>query len=266
MKSGLNEDTVIVLQQNGNVLFWNVPRNPCATGVANSTGPLTLTRNSFGSIYGCGNLAADVTTPDAAWQTNQLATGQSVFPNTLGNVQVKVCGELAPLSYANPMQVNFQVPADIPNGSCPVDVQTLNDDGSINRNYSGSLYIPIKPTSVGIFVVTHGVPTAGGYQLPTVGNPAVAGETLTIWSNGLGDVTEPVQTGVPAPSNRLVRTLAQPTVTIGGLNASVQFSGLAPSLSGAYQVNVQVPANLPSGPQTLKICMGDDCASVVLNQ
>jgi uncharacterized protein (TIGR03437 family) len=46
-----------------------------------------------------------------------------------------------------------------------------------------------------------------------------------------------------------------PLVTVGGVNASVSFSGLAPGYVGLYQVNVQVPANAPSG----------DAVPVILN-
>jgi trimeric autotransporter adhesin len=36
-------------------------------------------------------------------------------------------------------------------------------------------------------------------------------------------------------------------VTIGGVNAPVGFSGLAPGFAGLYQVNAQVPPNAPTG-------------------
>jgi uncharacterized protein (TIGR03437 family) len=36
-------------------------------------------------------------------------------------------------------------------------------------------------------------------------------------------------------------------VTIGGLAANVQFSGLAPGYVGLYQVNAQVPAGSATG-------------------
>jgi len=38
-----------------------------------------------------------------------------------------------------------------------------------------------------------------------------------------------------------------PTVTIGGQNAAVVFSGVAPGFAGLYQVDVQIPANAPVG-------------------
>jgi uncharacterized protein (TIGR03437 family) len=41
--------------------------------------------------------------------------------------------------------------------------------------------------------------------------------------------------------------VGHPTVTIGGVPANVQFSGLAPGYVGLYQVNAQVPAGLATG-------------------
>jgi uncharacterized protein (TIGR03437 family) len=45
-------------------------------------------------------------------------------------------------------------------------------------------------------------------------------------------------------------------VTIGGVPATPSFAGLAPGWVGLYQVNVQVPANAPTGdavPVTLSV-------------
>jgi uncharacterized protein (TIGR03437 family) len=37
------------------------------------------------------------------------------------------------------------------------------------------------------------------------------------------------------------------TATVGGIQAPVSFSGLAPNFAGLYQVNVRIPAGVQSG-------------------
>ena len=68
-----------------------------------------------------------------------------------------------------------------------------------------------------------------------------------------GGVDGQIVGGAPLP-----RPLAQPTVvTIGGQNASVEYSGAAPgAVAGLWQINVRVPAGLPANnntPITLRI-------------
>ena len=55
--------------------------------------------------------------------------------------------------------------------------------------------------------------------------------------------------GTPAPAtgNPLFFTNAQPTVTIGGINARLLFSGAAPGWVGLWQINVQVPQEVAPG-------------------
>jgi uncharacterized protein (TIGR03437 family) len=51
-------------------------------------------------------------------------------------------------------------------------------------------------------------------------------------------------TGAAASANPLATTTAAPTVTIGGVQAVVTFSGLAPGFAGLYQIDAQVPAGI----------------------
>jgi len=88
------------------------------------------------------------------------------------------------------------------------------------------------------------------------GQPVQAGGYLQIYATGLGRATPngdpagPVlTTGTVAPANGslLYQTTAMPMVTIGGLNAPVLFSGIAPGYAGLYQVDVQIPAGVAAG-------------------
>ena len=65
---------------------------------------------------------------------------------------------------------------------------------------------------------------------------------------GLGPVSPAPVTGAPAPASEpLARTTLTPAVTVGGSNADIIFSGLAPGFVGLYQVNVVIPAAAPAG-------------------
>jgi uncharacterized protein (TIGR03437 family) len=76
-------------------------------------------------------------------------------------------------------------------------------------------------------------------------HPAKAGDTLVIYASGLGAVDhQPVDGGIPS---ELARTVATPTVLIGGVAGKVDFSGLSPQFVGVNQLNVEVPTGVKPG-------------------
>jgi uncharacterized protein (TIGR03437 family) len=87
-------------------------------------------------------------------------------------------------------------------------------------------------------------------------NPAIAGNIVTLYANGLGPVDNRPPSGEPTPSSPLARTLQTPTVTIGGLPAVVDFSGLSPTAIALYQLNVFVPAGLSTGLHEVILTIG----------
>jgi uncharacterized protein (TIGR03437 family) len=80
-------------------------------------------------------------------------------------------------------------------------------------------------------------------------NPARRGSVIQIFATGAGETTPALAAGeaAPASGNPLVLTKVQPTVTIGGKNAKVQFSGMAPGFVGLWQINAEVPTDVTPG-------------------
>jgi uncharacterized protein (TIGR03437 family) len=90
----------------------------------------------------------------------------------------------------------------------------------------------------------------------TPGYPAPAGAVLAVYATGLGAVSPAVQSGQVTPTGTLFSTVASTTITVGGIPASVVFSGLTPGFVGLYQVNFTLPPGLASGNQPLVMHVG----------
>jgi uncharacterized protein (TIGR03437 family) len=111
--------------------------------------------------------------------------------------------------------------------------------------------VPLGTYSPGVFAITD-VPGAVVSQ----SNPAKRGLPIIVYANGLGPVDRAVASGDPSPAQPLANTRVLPSVTIGGSNAQVVFSGLTPGSVGLYQLNVVVPADAQTGTQQMKISIG----------
>ena len=70
---------------------------------------------------------------------------------------------------------------------------------------------------------------------------------VELYGTGLGPVSYVPEDGAPASLTQLSAAKIPVTVTVGGLPAQVLFAGLAPGTVGLYQINVQIPADAPTG-------------------
>src|ERR1039458_3245774 len=107
--------------------------------------------------------------------------------------------------------------------------------------------ITISATAPGIFITsgTQGAILNVSYQLINASNPAKPGDVIQIFCTGLGATNPPSTTGQPAVSGV---ALIQPTVTVGGITAVLQYAGVSPGFVGLYQVNVVIPSSVTPGP------------------
>jgi len=196
---------------------------------------------AFLSIFGT-RLADNVATAD-----------KTPLPPQLGNASVIIAGQIAPLQFVSPGQINALAPV----GLTPNTIQQV----IVQRGLTYSLPAPVDvaPAQPGTFM-SGGFGIAVAYRsdgtapfLVSPANPARAGDVLVVYCSGLGQTNPPAVDGQPAaggPTNDPV------TATIGGQSAPVAYAGLVAGFVGLYQVNLTVPGGVPTGdsvPLTLSV-------------
>jgi uncharacterized protein (TIGR03437 family) len=159
----------------------------------------------------------------------------------LEQTSVRVGGVEAPLYFVSPGQINAQVPYEARPG----------DTVSIVVNVGGRLTSPqnyqIAAAQPGIFTDSLGAAILDEqFRRITSTNPARVGRVLQIFAGGLGDTIPPAGSGEALAGGS--DTTFPVSVSIGGIDAPVQYDGLAPGFVGLYQVNVIVPAGVVPGP------------------
>ncbi|MGD0297559.1 MAG: hypothetical protein ABSE86_10610 [Bryobacteraceae bacterium] len=183
---------------------------------------------------------------------------------TFLNVSVMVNDKAAPLFAVDDVngqeQINFQVPWEVASGP------TANIAVTNNGTASVTISVPVLAAQPGIINYNtaagdFGVILHSNFQLADSAHPATTDETVLIYCTGLGAVSSPPADGVAANGQS---TVAIPNVTIGGVNAKVSFSGLAPEFVGLYQVNAVVPPGLASGNQPVVITVGGSSSNSAL--
>ena len=201
---------------------------PALTTVANgaSFAAGTLAPGSLASVFGSSLSSATA-----------YAAGFPL-PTALNSASVYVNDVAAPITYVSPSQINFQVPwLTVPG---PGSVLVITD-----KVVSNFMNVQITAAAPGLFSQVLGS-AAGSVQ------PVHAGEYITLFGTGLGAVNNPPASGAALPDAAIVALQTTPTVTIGGVPASVAFAGLAPPgpnaySAGVYQINALVPANVTVG-------------------
>lgn len=156
------------------------------------------------------------------------------------------------LIYVSPTQVNVQVPWEL-QGQTSAQVKVTIDFSNGNV-----VSAPLADYAPAFFEISPGVAAAldGSLSVISSANPAVHGNTIHLFANGLGPVKNPLASGDPAPLSPLDETTTTPVVTIGGSNATVSWSGLAPGAVGLYLIDVTVPAGLTAGTYPVTVSIG----------
>jgi len=209
-----------------------------------------LAPRSIATLYGA-NLASFVSLADSA----------PPLPISLAGTSLSLAGNTLPLFFVSPGQINFQLPF-VPVGTYALTITNGQLSSTINvtlASYSPSLFTTnSQGTGQAAALINNTAIIVAPTGMFPGSRPAAKNEFIQLYCTGLGDViaANRPNLGAASPANPLANTITTPTVTIGGVDANVVFSGLSPGFVGLYQVNLQIPQTAPSGnavPVVLKI-------------
>jgi uncharacterized protein (TIGR03437 family) len=180
------------------------------------------------------------------------ATAAAVpWPSFLGGTRVLINGAVVPLLYVSSSQINFLVPESVPAGAARVVIESA---GLSPIDVPNTTIAAAAPAIFFDAATGYGAILNAGTAQTTFDRPAARGSTVEIYATGLG---------ATVPSGVLAATASTPVVAIGGVQAPVSFSGLAPGFVGLYQVNVLIPEGVPAGKQPLSISLGGATSNTV---
>ncbi len=194
---------------------------------------------------------------------SEVTTGavDAPLPTKLGDVCVSANGAILPLLYVSPNQINAQMDF----GSIgPTDVQVHTQSGT-----SDVFVQQIDTAAPAIFGIRG--PDSRRYAaifrenntLATISNALRPNEIAVVYLTGLGQVAPLAVTGEAASKTILTETIEPVTVSFGGVNADIIFSGLTPGFVGLYQLNLKLPSFVPLGEQVpMTISAGSNSTTV----
>ncbi len=204
--------------------------------------------------------------------------GSIPLPTTLANTSVLVNNVAAPLIFVSPGQINFQMPFEASRVT-EVRVERQGQRGNTISvatasrgpglyGFPGTPYgivINASRSEAGLAFAWPDIPALAGVNKA----PARSGDVLVLYGSGFGPVNPAAPTGTAAGTDPLSSVTTMPRVSFGrnffGPFADPLFVGLTPGFVGLFQVNVQVPRNLPANPRTpLKLDWPDGTASNIV--
>jgi uncharacterized protein (TIGR03437 family) len=203
--------------------------------------------------------------PDLVSTNGDLAT-TALLPLTLDAISVSFdvpsAGISVPASiyYVSPTQINVVVPWEL-QGQKSAQMKVIVDEALGLPLFSNVVTVPLADYTPAFFesAPVNGIAAALDLQLVqiTADHPAVQGQAISLFANGLGPVNNQPASGAPAPSAEpFARTKTDPVIMIGNKQAQLLYSGLAPGNAAEYQVNVTVPTGLTPGNQPITISIG----------
>ena len=185
-------------------------------------------------------------------------TNSGYIATTAGNVSVTIDGVAAPIFYASSSQVTVQVPYEVSIGNNIQLVLTNGNYAPVSTTVNTALTAPgiftAASSGSGQAAALNYISSTGLYTLNSGTNLVKIGDYIILYMTGEGSyapaLTATTNTGyiIPSSLSPLPQLNPLPTVTIGGVNATVNYAGpLVGSVIGLLQINAIVPTGATTG-------------------
>ena len=218
-------------------VLWGDGPTYSADSIVNSANfaPGPFAPNSIITIFGA-NLAFNA--------AGAVADVTNTLPTVLSDVRVYVNNTTVPLVYVCPKQINLVIPSNLKAGTVPIRV--------VRQGLTGpEISLTLVDAAPQLFADPNNYVLAqhgADYSQITPDSPAVAGETIVVYATGLGRTLPNAFAGeidrTPAPIASSLQ------LSLGGAPFPadhIQYAGLTPGTAGVYQMNLQLPDDLPAG-------------------
>jgi uncharacterized protein (TIGR03437 family) len=244
----------ITLSGNGRVAYAATPlgrllRIEVETGATGQlSGPIPLINDlqPCNFTISCSLGSGAVSSGSVVWLLGTAFTENGEAPSVLVN------GIKAPIFISSESYVRIQIPWETPVNqriSFVVETSTPQPFESVKTENSATIapnmllvsYSGSQSSANGFLELFH----HDWSSLVNESHPAADGEKLHLYMTGLGPVSPAVSTGEPAPVREPLSRIVNPMTCQASpqqANIPVKFAGLAPGLTGVYQVDIQAPA------------------------
>ena len=195
-----------------------------------------------------------------------VASSQIPLPTALGDSCMTINGELVPMIFVSPTQINGQIPFTASGAATMI----LRTPAGVSNNFNFNIQdeapsVFVTPVSAAAPALVPTIVREKNNLRVTMTNPIHMDDRIIIYATGLGQVTPDVTSGAAGPISPLAETLIKPVVTLGGVNLFVEYAGLAPGQVGVYQINAVVPfKGVPKG-MSIPLKIVQDTFSTSLN-
>jgi uncharacterized protein (TIGR03437 family) len=198
---------------------------------------------AFQQVYSAGMLMAVF---GSHLSPTILGASSVPLPSSMAGTYATINGEIAPLLYVSPTQLNIQIPWDIPTGTANLVVYN-------NGVSTSETTFQVVTASPAIFTDTTRTIVPSG--------STARGQVASLYMTGQGPVSPQIATGAAPdtsiPLNRLPAS-SSISVTVGGVPASLTcsnycFEGIPYGLVGVTQINFQVAPDTPLGIQPVVV-------------